>query len=107
ILESLNDGLAVLDRNGRVVRWNRQMEELYGVRHDAAFVLPLDELFDALIVRLISGSAGGAAEGTAHYRIPMSTRHEPPRRLLVNLGSRRAAPPAPAGRVEAALRAGY
>jgi signal transduction histidine kinase len=28
-----------------------------------------------------------AAEGTAHYRIPMSTRHQPPRRLLVNLGS--------------------
>ena len=28
ILESLNDGLAVLDRNGRVVRWNRPMEEL-------------------------------------------------------------------------------
>jgi PAS domain S-box-containing protein len=87
ILESLNDGLAVLDRNGRVVRWNRQMEELYGVRHESAVGLALDELFDAGIARMIKGPADGAAEGTAHYRIPMSTRHETPRRLLVNLGS--------------------
>jgi PAS domain S-box-containing protein len=87
ILESLNDGLAVLDRNGRVVRWNRQMEELYGVRHEAAVGLALDELFDAGIARMIKGPADGAAEGTAHYRIPMSTRHDTPRRLLVNLGS--------------------
>jgi two-component system NtrC family sensor kinase len=87
ILESLNDGLAVLDRNGRVVRWNRQMEELHGIRHEAAVGLALDELFDSSIVRRIRGAAGGAAEGTAHYRIPMTTRHEPPRRLLVNLGA--------------------
>ena len=87
ILESLNDGLAVLDRNGRVVRWNRHMEELYGVRHESAVGLALDELFDTGIARMIKGPADGAAEGTAHYRIPMSTRHEPPRRLLVNLGS--------------------
>jgi two-component system, NtrC family, sensor kinase len=87
ILESLNDGLAVLDRNGRVVRWNRQMEELYGVRHESAVGLALDELFDASLARMIKGPADGSAEGAAHYRIPMSTRHEPPRRLLVNLGS--------------------
>lgn len=87
ILESLNDGLAVLDRNGRVVRWNRQMEELYGVRHEAAVGLALDELFEGSVVRMIRGSAAAGAEGTAHYRIPMSTRHEPPRRLLVNLGT--------------------
>jgi two-component system, NtrC family, sensor kinase len=87
ILESLNDGLAVLDRNGRVVRWNRQMEELYGVRHEEAGGLALDALFEPGIVRMIRGAAGGAAEGTAHYRIPMSTRHDPPRRLLVNLGA--------------------
>ena len=87
ILESLNDGLAVLDRNGRVVRWNRQMEELYGVRHEEAVGLALDALFEPRIVRLIRGAAGGAAEGTALYRIPMSTRHEPARRLLVNLGA--------------------
>ena len=87
ILESLNDGLVVLDRNGRVVRWNRPMEEIYGVRHESAVGLALDELFEAGIVRMIRGSEAGAAEGTAHYRIPMSTRHEPPRRLLVNLGA--------------------
>jgi two-component system NtrC family sensor kinase len=87
ILESLNDGLAVLDRNGRVVRWNRQMEELYGIRHEAAVGLALDELFEGRIALMIRGSSVGAAEGTAHYRIPMSTRHEPPRRLLVNLGA--------------------
>ena len=36
ILESLNDGLAVVDRDDRVVRWNRRLEELYGVRHEEA-----------------------------------------------------------------------
>ena len=87
ILESLNDGLAVLDRNGRVVRWNRQMEELYGIRHESAVGLALDELFDPGLARMIKGPADGAGEGTAHYRIPMSTRHDTPRRLLVNLGS--------------------
>jgi hypothetical protein len=87
ILESLNDGLVVLDRNGRVVRWNRPMEEIYGLRHESAVGLGLDELFETGIVRMIRGSNAGAAEGTAHYRIPMSTRHDPPRRLLVNLGA--------------------
>ena len=87
ILESLNDGLAVLDRNGRVVRWNRQMEELYGLRHEEAVGEVLDDLFEPRIVGMIRGGASGAAEGTAHYRVPMSTRHDPARRLLVNLGA--------------------
>jgi two-component system NtrC family sensor kinase len=86
ILESLNDGLAVLDRNGHVVRWNRQMEELYGVRHEAAVGQPLDALLDSRIVGMIRGSSS-EAEGAAYYRIPMSTRHDPPRRLLVNVGA--------------------
>jgi two-component system NtrC family sensor kinase len=87
ILESLNDGLVVLDRNGRVVRWNRPMEEIYGIRHESAVGLGLEELFESGIVRMIRGPEAGGAEGTAHYRIPMSTRHDPPRRLLVNLGA--------------------
>jgi len=87
ILESLNDGLAVLDRNGGVVRWNRHMEVLYGVRHEIAVGQSLDALFDPQIVGMIRSTSSGAPEGTAYYRIPMMTRHASPRRLLINLGA--------------------
>ena len=87
ILESLNDGLAVLDRDGRVVRWNRQLEELYGVRHEQVVGRAAEEVFDAQIVEMIHGLAGGAPEGAAYYKVPLATRHEPQRRLLVNLGA--------------------
>jgi two-component system NtrC family sensor kinase len=82
ILESLNDGLAVLDRNGRVVRWNRQMEELHGARHEDAVGRALADLFDAEVVALLRQ----AADGAAYYKIPLASRHRPARRLLVNIG---------------------
>jgi len=87
ILESLNDGLAVLDQDGRVVRWNRPMEELYGVRHEDVVGRALDQVFDSQIVRMLGATPSGRAEGAAYYRVPMTTRHDPPRRLLVNLGT--------------------
>jgi two-component system, NtrC family, sensor kinase len=87
ILESLNDGLAVLDRNGRIIRWNRQLEELYGVRHEAAVGCAADALFEPHIASIIQSAAVGAPEGAAYYKIPLSTRHEPARRLLVNVGA--------------------
>ena len=46
ILESLNDGLVVVNRDDRIVRWNRRLEELYGVRHEEAVGRRLDEIFD-------------------------------------------------------------
>ena len=63
------------------------MEELYGVRHEVAVGRSLDALFDGQMVGMIRGSATGAPEGVAYYRIPLATRHSPPRRLLVNLGA--------------------
>jgi two-component system, NtrC family, sensor kinase len=87
ILESLNDGLVVLDRTETVVRWNRPMEELYGLRHEDAVGRALDQLFDTRFVRLVRGSSMGSSEGSAYYRVPMTTRHDPARRLLVNLGA--------------------
>ena len=87
ILESLNDGLAVLDRNGRVIRWNRQLEELYGVRHEDAVGCAAEALFEPHIASMIRSAAVGAPEGAAYYKIPLSTRHEPARRLLVNVGA--------------------
>jgi hypothetical protein len=82
ILESLNDGLAVLDRNGRVVRWNRPMEELHGARHEDAVGRALSDLFDGDVVSLLRE----APDGAAYYKIPLASRHQPPRRLLVNIG---------------------
>jgi len=87
ILESLNDGLAVLDRDGRVVRWNRQLEELYGMRHEDAVGRRVQDLFDAQMVQMIRKAGDGAPEGAAFYKIPMTTRHEAARRLLVNIGA--------------------
>src|SRR5258705_12153344 len=84
ILESLNDGLAVLDRNGRVVRWNRQMEELHGIRHETAVGLAFDELFDAGIVRRIPGSAGGAAGRAGDQCHPTTAPRRPPRAVAVH-----------------------
>jgi two-component system, NtrC family, sensor kinase len=84
ILESLNDGLAVLDRDGRVIRWNRQMEELHGIRHEEAVGRALPDLFDATLVGLLRDAS---SDGAAYYKIPLVTRHDPPRRLLVNVGA--------------------
>ena len=86
ILESLNDGLAVVNRENRVVRWNRRLEELYGVRHEDAVGRRLGELFDPMFMEVL-GSRREAVEGTAFYRVPLPTRHDTSRRLLVNVAT--------------------
>ena len=79
ILESLNDGLAVVDRDDRVVRWNRRLEELYGIRHEEAVGRRLDEMFERAVRRgaarraarvpgrrrRLSGAAGDASRAAA------------------------------------------
>ena len=86
ILESLNDGLAVVNRENRVVRWNRRLEELYGVRHEDAVGRRLGELFDPMFMEVL-GSRRESVEGTAFYRVPLPTRHDTSRRLLVNVAT--------------------
>src|SRR3712207_2950595 len=53
VLESLDDGLLVLDLNDRVVRWNSSLETLYGVARHEATGRTLDQLFGAPIVDAI------------------------------------------------------
>ena len=53
ILESLNDGLAVVNRDDRIVRWNRRLEELYGVRHEDAVGRRLDEIFEPAFLEVL------------------------------------------------------
>ena len=88
ILESLNDGLVVVDRDDRVVRWNRRLEELYGVRHEAGRRPPARRDLRAGLPRDRCASARRESpDGAALYRVPLATRHEPPRRLLVNVAT--------------------
>jgi PAS domain S-box-containing protein len=87
ILESLNDGLAVVDRDDRVVRWNRRLEELYGVRHEAAVGQRLEQILDPGFFEVLRSGRRESPEGAALYRVPLATRHAPPRRLLVNVAT--------------------
>ena len=67
ILESLNDGLAVFNQDGRVVRWNRQLEEIYGIRHEDAVGRHMNDLFDGPIAQMLRTTGAAAAEGGAYY----------------------------------------
>ena len=87
ILESLNDGLAVVNRDERVVRWNRRLEELFGRRHEEAVGRRLNELFDASFLDVLAAATRDAPEGAALYKVPLATRHDKPRRLLVNVAT--------------------
>jgi PAS domain S-box-containing protein len=87
ILESLNDGIAVVDRNDRIVRWNRRLEELYGLRHESAVGRRLDQLFDSGFFEVLRSARLESPEGAAFYRVPLTTRHEAARRLLVNVAT--------------------
>jgi two-component system NtrC family sensor kinase len=87
ILESLNDGLAVVDRDDRIVRWNRRLEELYGVRHEHAVARRLDEIFEPGFLEVLRKARADSPEGAAFYRVPLVTRHDGTRRLLVNVAT--------------------
>ncbi|MBA2303896.1 MAG: PAS domain-containing protein [Acidobacteria bacterium] len=87
ILESLNDGLAVLNREDRVVRWNRRLEELYGVRHENSVDRRIDEIFEDGFSDTLRAARRESPEGATIYRVPLVTRHDPPRRVLANLAT--------------------
>ncbi len=84
VIESLNDGLAVVGVDGRVMSWNRGLEQLYGVPRDAALGRTLGELFDAPFVQLLHAARDEGAGGV-RYRVPLQSRHDTgSERLLVN-----------------------
>src|SRR5204862_5869823 len=63
ILESLNDGLAVVNRNDRIIRHNRRLEELDGVRHEDADTRRMDEIFDPAFLEVLRSARRESPEG--------------------------------------------
>jgi PAS domain S-box-containing protein len=74
ILESLDDGLLVLDLNDRIVRWNSALEQLYGVSRDEAAGRPFEEVFDPLFVEAIRTARRDTPSGATLSRMPLAGR---------------------------------
>jgi len=84
ILESLDDGLVVFDADERIVRWNRALEESYGVDREAAIGRKLGDIFDAPFVEALRAARQDHPYGATLYRVPLSSRDSEAPRLLVN-----------------------
>jgi two-component system NtrC family sensor kinase len=84
ILESLDDGLAVVDGEERVVRWNRALEAFYGVARTDAIGRRLAEVFDEPFVDALRAAKSEQPEGATLYRVPLTGRRAGAPRLLVN-----------------------
>jgi two-component system NtrC family sensor kinase len=86
ILESLHDGLLVVDLSDRVVRWNTALEEMYGIPRGSAIGLELSELFDGPMVDAIRAARRDAPDGAMLSRLPVTSRRQSdPRPMIVNV----------------------
>jgi PAS domain S-box-containing protein len=81
ILESLDDGLLVLDLNDRVVRWNPAMEALSHTSKGDATGRHLDDLFAAPFVEAIRAARRDAPHGATLSRLQLERADGP---LIVN-----------------------
>ena len=85
ILESLDDGLLVLDLDDRIVRWNNALEQLYGVSRDDASGRRFDDVFDPVFVEAIRTARRDAPAGATLSRMPLVGRAaDEDRQLIVN-----------------------
>ena len=74
ILESLDNGLLVVDLDDRVVRWNSAIAALYGMAHDDVDGRRVDELFDAPFIEAIRAARRDTPAGAMLSRIPLAAR---------------------------------
>jgi PAS domain S-box-containing protein len=79
ILESLDDGLVVIDEDEKIVRWNHALETFYGVRRAQAIGAGLSEVFPARFVEALRAARAENPTGASLFKLPLSDR------LLVNV----------------------
>jgi two-component system, NtrC family, sensor kinase len=88
ILESLNDGLLVVDLEDRVVRWNTQLEDLFGLSREDVQGRRLDTLFEPAFAESLRAARRDAPSGAMLFRVPLTSSHrDGARRLLVNVAT--------------------
>ena len=74
IVESLDNGLVVEDLDGRVLRWNRALVDIYGVSASAAIGRRLEDVFDGPFVEALRAAQRDAPGGASLYRVPLAAR---------------------------------
>jgi PAS domain S-box-containing protein len=87
VVESLSDGLVVVDLDDRVLRWNKRLEVLTGIDRGKAVGRRLTALFARGFVDTLHSVRRESKTGETLYRVPLTTGHgDEKRALLVNLG---------------------
>ncbi len=88
IVESLDNGLVVEDLNGRVIRWNRALENIYGLSSAEATGHRLEEVFDGPFIEGLRAAQRESANGASLYRVPLAGRAgKAGERLRVNIAT--------------------
>ena len=85
VLESLDAGLAVVDVNERVIRWNRALEALHGTARADAVGRTLGDLFGQAFVEAVRTARRQSSEGGTCYRFPLPPLASGEARTLVNI----------------------
>jgi hypothetical protein len=85
VVESLTDGVIVVDLNDRVLRWNRPMEVIVGLEREAAIGKSLESIFPRSFVETLKAARREAPAGTTLYRVPLEIASSSGvRSLLIN-----------------------
>ena len=83
VVESLSDGLLVVDLDDRVVRWNSRLEDLLGLERGRVIGRRLSTLFDTPFLDSVYDARRQTAGSATLYRVPLTVQQ---RSLLVNVG---------------------
>ncbi len=85
VVESLTDGLVVVDLDDRVLRWNRRMETLVGVDRQQVLGRDLADLFSWPFVESLQAARRESPGGATMYRVTLDVGvGDDRRRLLIN-----------------------
>jgi PAS domain S-box-containing protein len=86
VVESLSDGLVVVDLEDRVLRWNRRLEELFGLERGRAVGRRLPALFEKPFVDTLLAARRDSPSGAVLFRVPLAAGHGADKRsLLLNV----------------------
>jgi two-component system, NtrC family, sensor kinase len=85
VIQSLQDGLLVVDLDGTILRWNPALQQIYGIGAEQAVGQHIEALFDAEFLVVLRTASRQEGEAAVVYRTPIASRHAAgSRRVLVN-----------------------